>query len=99
MKQLLDKIEEYGFTCEGGPLENCLTWRELKAELLRPDWQKRVIEERDALQEKVDKLVAFTSTNLFYQQGYVTRVQMNEQLTHMRSYLDVLDQRIEAFRG
>lgn len=30
MKALLDKIENYGFEYEGGPLKNCVDWQELR---------------------------------------------------------------------
>lgn len=30
MQNLLDKIEKYGFQCDGGNLTNCKEWLELK---------------------------------------------------------------------
>ena len=30
MQKLIDHIEKYGFTCEAGPLENCIEWIKLK---------------------------------------------------------------------
>lgn len=30
VKELVCKIDGYGFECEGGPLENCLEWIELR---------------------------------------------------------------------
>ena len=30
MQKLIDHIEKYGFTCEAGPLENCIGWIKLK---------------------------------------------------------------------
>lgn len=31
LQGLIQKIEEYGFECEGGPLRNCVQWQSLKA--------------------------------------------------------------------
>ena len=33
MKTLLDKIESYGFECEGGPLRNCVDWHQLQSQI------------------------------------------------------------------
>ena len=33
MQRLIDKIEAYGFQCDGGPLTGCQEWQLLKAEL------------------------------------------------------------------
>lgn len=35
-KDLLDRLEAYGFECEAGPLENCVDWQELKRRLIDP---------------------------------------------------------------
>ena len=31
MEALLNKIEAYGFECQGGPLVNCQHWQDLRA--------------------------------------------------------------------
>lgn len=31
--QILNRIEEYGFECEAGPLKNCVDWQKLRASL------------------------------------------------------------------
>jgi hypothetical protein len=33
MRVLLNSIEAYGFECEGGPLQNCAEWIELRRRL------------------------------------------------------------------
>lgn len=45
MKNLIDKLETYGFACEGGPLKLCTHWQQLKAEIVR------LRDERDTLLE------------------------------------------------
>ena len=47
MKKLMDRIEKYGFTCEAGPLENCVEWVELKnlINAMHSDGQSDVAEE------------------------------------------------------
>lgn len=33
MEALLNKIEDYGFECEGGPLDKCVHWQQLRTAL------------------------------------------------------------------
>lgn len=37
IQELIDKLNTYQFECQGGPLENCLDWREL-LKVLTPRW-------------------------------------------------------------
>jgi hypothetical protein len=34
ISNLLEKIESYKFECEGGPLNNCIDWIELKTKIV-----------------------------------------------------------------
>lgn len=64
-----------------------------------PDYQQRVIDERNNLAEKVEKLKVFLgsppprSTTVPLQE----QVRMFRQLDYMKLYLQVLDERIAAF--
>lgn len=62
-----------------------------------PDYQQRVINERDELSEKIDKLSAFlqaaTAKNLVNEE----QLRLGHQLDTMRLYCTILNQRIDAF--
>lgn len=61
------------------------------------DWQERVVEERDALKIKFDRLVQFIEEGMKGAEGY-DRNLLDQQRAHMRAYLNILDARIERFR-
>ena len=60
--------------------------------------QTRVIEERDALNEKLDKLEAFFKTPLFDGLDEAEQKRLSLQSIVMARYSDVLSQRIAAFK-
>ena len=63
------------------------------------DWQQRVIEERDELAERINKLGAFIgSKRLPEVTTQQDRALLVEQLTLMERYYDVLCRRVEAFQ-
>ena len=63
------------------------------------DWQQRVIEERDELAERINKLGAFIgSKRLPEVTTQQDRALLGEQLTLMERYYDVLCRRVEAFQ-
>ena len=62
------------------------------------DWQQRVIEERDQLQERLTKLQAFVVTPAFKSLPWVERSRLISQKAAMTEYLDILGERIEAFQ-
>lgn len=59
--------------------------------------QQRVVEEKDALDEKIDKLFAFTDHPHFRLIPEDERGRLHRQLDAMRTYSLILGERIEAF--
>lgn len=59
--------------------------------------QQRVIEERDSLQEKYDKLQNFFSTEIYKKLEDEDQQLLSDQHFHMGQYLAILKQRIERF--
>ena len=60
--------------------------------------QQRVVDEKNELFDKVEKLDAFIKTNpIFLQMELQDRQLLEEQLKHMNAYWNVLRQRVEAF--
>jgi len=52
--QILNRIEEYGFECEAGPLKNCVDWQKLRASLSeapREGWKLVPMEATTAMLE------------------------------------------------
>lgn len=64
------------------------------------DYQKRVVVERDELQLKVLALQKFVETNPQMEDELFPRPErrdLNQQLSIMREYLEILNQRINRF--
>jgi hypothetical protein len=60
--------------------------------------QQRVIDEKNELFDKIDKLDVFIKTNpIFGQMEEQDKKLLEEQLQHMSAYWGVLKQRVEAF--
>lgn len=59
--------------------------------------QQRVVQERDELLEKVTKLHAFFSTELFSTLPHDEQFRLNTQFQFMQGYLSVLEERIGGF--
>jgi hypothetical protein len=59
--------------------------------------QERVITERDDLQQKIKALDRFTGSDTFRSLKLKEQYRMVRQLNHMRSYCEVLNERIEDF--
>lgn len=62
-----------------------------------PDYQTRVIEERAALDEKLEKLDAFVASDAFHDLQEADRVDLMDQRTAMYSYAAILSRRIARF--
>lgn len=60
-------------------------------------YQKRVLDEKRALDEKITKLDAFINTETFHQIPLDERNVLQKQLAVMRQYSDVLRERIVLF--
>jgi electron transfer flavoprotein alpha/beta subunit len=60
-------------------------------------YQQRVVEEAEQLDERIDKLFAFTAGPQFRQVPEDERNRMLRQLRAMGAYSAVLHERIEAF--
>jgi hypothetical protein len=60
--------------------------------------QQRVIAERDELQERLDKLTLFINTQAFLDIQYAEQSRLIRQQGIMSALLDVLDERIAAFK-
>jgi len=63
------------------------------------DYKKRVLEERDELKKKVDKLNTFVNGEEFVEIGDSEQLWLGQQYLVMVSYLDILNIRITAFEG
>ena len=61
------------------------------------EWQLRVIEEKKELADKLDKLCKFVVGEAFKALPATQQNLLNRQWVHMKSYLDVLNERIAAF--
>lgn len=61
------------------------------------DFQQRVIDEKDALEEKLIKLTKFINGQVFNTLDITERNLLTEQRTYMSRYLNVLNRRITRF--
>jgi hypothetical protein len=59
--------------------------------------QERVVHEKAELDEKVEKLDAFMGKELVLTLPYAEQLRLNQQLTVMKKYSDILGERIAAF--
>ena len=62
-----------------------------------PDWQQRVVDERDQLKERLEKLRAFFKTAQFEKLDEDGQRVMRQQAVFMGEYLSILDYRISKF--
>ena len=62
------------------------------------DYQKRVVEECDELNDKIGRLVGFIGTGAYNALGAAERERMKSQLSLMRCYSMVLNERIDCFK-
>jgi len=60
-------------------------------------YQQRVVEEKAALDEKIEKLGQFVGTERFCALPESEQVRMTRQLEVMREYSQILGERIAAF--
>lgn len=61
------------------------------------DHQTRVVEERDELQERINKLTDFMYTKIFAELTAVNQGLLMSQLRIMKPYLSILNERIDLF--
>lgn len=61
------------------------------------DYQIRVVEEREELQEKINKLVAFNASDAFKKIDTDQRSLLKCQLLAMETYNQILKERIDRF--
>lgn len=59
------------------------------------DFKTRLIQERDELQEKYQKLSLFIFSDAFKTVSEVQQLLLQQQYSHMYGYLSVLNQRLE----
>lgn len=62
------------------------------------DWQKRVVDERDTLAEKVAKLSQFLGTEMYKELRYAEAYLLRKQLGIMTDYHNTLCARISLFK-
>lgn len=62
------------------------------------DWQQRVMDERVDLNARIDRLWMFTQSSQFKALNPAERERMERQLGVMRTYSQILTERIEAFQ-
>jgi hypothetical protein len=60
-------------------------------------YQERVVEEREQLGAKIDKLGSFVSSDVFKTVDDAEQKRLRRQLTIMQQYLQVLNERIAEF--
>jgi len=60
-------------------------------------YQKRVVEEKEALDEKIAKLGEFVDSNTFHRIDGAEQTRLSTQLKIMRSYSSILGDRINNF--
>jgi len=63
------------------------------------DWQQRVIEEHDALSEKILKLVNFVYEDSFSKLSEIDQSLLRAQLAAMSNYSTILEMRMLFFTG
>lgn len=61
------------------------------------NWKNRVMKEKAALDEKIEKLDAFIAADLFWTLSITQQLLLYNQLDHMVQYSALLGQRIEYF--
>ncbi len=61
------------------------------------DYQLRVIDEKDVLEYKINKLRLFIDSEMYKNLENYDRILLNEQLFFMTRYCDVLKERIDRF--
>lgn len=61
------------------------------------DYQNRVVEEQQVLDEKIEKLVSFINGKMWQTLPKDEQARMVLQLTYMRNYSQVLHERIGAW--
>ena len=57
-------------------------------------WKERLLEERDQLSARYDKLLKFRDSDEFDALNFADRVLLEDQAYYMGEYLDVLNERI-----
>ncbi|WP_143134684.1 crAss001_48 related protein [Burkholderia ubonensis] len=63
----------------------------------RPDWQQRVVDERDQLDERLERLARFIASPKFYELDLYGQHLMHAQHHAMTLYQAALDHRIARF--
>jgi hypothetical protein len=61
------------------------------------NYQQRVVDEKSALDEKIEKLKAFSTTKVFADLLTAEQVRMLRQRAAMQEYSDILGERVAAF--
>ena len=61
-------------------------------------YQQRVVDEKDELDAKRDRLRAFFGTDLYRELDPTEQSRLNRQLEAMTLYSNILEERIAAFR-
>ena len=65
----------------------------------QPSFIQRLIEEKDQLADRVNKLHAFTDTEWFKMLDVTDQFVLHEQLNHMNIYLSILVRRLDKLLG
>lgn len=64
-----------------------------------PDYQQRVLEEKNELQGRCDRLAGFMGGQSFMLMGPDERCRLQAQFLHMCAYLAVIKERIRHFQA
>lgn len=63
------------------------------------DYQERVVVEKAELDKKINQLSSFVVTTLYNELEGMERIRLINQLDAMHTYSNVLNERINSFRG
>jgi hypothetical protein len=63
------------------------------------DWKKRVLEEKDELEQRLKKLKIFISSEAFNKVDSVNQILLTRQDNIMTEYLNILNDRIRLFEN
>ena len=61
------------------------------------DYQKRVVAEREELNDRLDRLIVFLGGDVFPELSVAEQERLKKQAMLMQDYLEILDERIENF--
>ena len=62
-------------------------------------WQERLIEERNEIDQRGEKLFQFIESERFTKLPHFDQIALCMQLAHMQGYMEIVTRRIDAFEN